>query len=69
MIQVICPKCVGLIHSCTWCGAIFKYEMEDVYEKKYIYCPICKEKQECALQIKYNGIIKEKDEKEKIIND
>lgn len=73
MIQVIAPKCCGLVHICDYCGCIFKYEASDVYDKKYVYCPICKEKQEAALQVGYDGVVREevieiKDEAEGTVN-
>lgn len=55
--QVIYPKCAGLVHICKFCGAILKYEPQDIFEGKYIYCPLCKEKQECALQLNYDGLV------------
>ena len=56
--NVIYPKCAGHIHICSSCGAILQYALTDIYEGKYIYCPVCKEKQECALQLNYDGVVR-----------
>ena len=36
----------GLLHICKSCYALLGYSAADIYEKKYIYCPLCKEKNE-----------------------
>lgn len=34
----------GLLLACQNCHALLSYNAADVYEGKYVYCPICKEK-------------------------
>lgn len=59
-VQVISPKRVWPLHTCVECGALLTYDYtKDIYEDKYIYCPICKTKQVSALNLKYDGVIKE----------
>lgn len=53
--EVISAKYLGLLHVCAYCGALLRYGPQDVYEGHYLYCPVCKEKQECALQKDYDG--------------
>lgn len=31
---------------CEGCGALLGYSAKDMYEKKYVYCTICKHKNE-----------------------
>lgn len=47
--MVVSPKFIGNLHVCEKCGAMLKISPEDIYEQKYIYCPVCKEKQESSL--------------------
>lgn len=57
--KVICKVPLASIHTCVNCGALLYYGLEDIYENKYIYCPICKTKQECACDLSYDGVIKD----------
>ena len=36
----------GFMRVCEGCGALLSYAAKDMYEKKYIYCSICKHKNE-----------------------
>lgn len=36
----------GLMRICDGCGALLGYDAKDIYEKKYIYCSVCKHKNE-----------------------
>ena len=36
----------GFMRVCDECGALLSYAAKDMYEKKYIYCSICKHKNE-----------------------
>lgn len=56
--RVISPKPLASLHNCINCGALLQYERQDIYQNKYIYCPICKTKQECACDLSYDGVIK-----------
>ena len=56
--KVICQQPLASIHTCVECGALLYYGREDIYENKYIYCPLCKTKQECACDLSYDGVIK-----------
>ena len=56
---VLSKKCVGLIQECPTCGAVLAYLPEDIYENKYLYCPLCKTKILSRLDLSYNGVIKE----------
>ncbi len=39
----------GLVRVCDKCGAVLAYGAHDVYENKYIYCPVCRAKLEVPL--------------------
>lgn len=56
MIQVLAKNAI-LLHICSSCGCVFKYEVNDIYESKYLYCPICRAKEEAALQLNYDGVV------------
>lgn len=51
---VLSPKPVGIVQSCTWCGAVFAYKKDDVYDKKWVYCPCCKGKNSSRLVLSNN---------------
>ena len=57
--QVISPKPIAFLHTCIECGALLTYNFNDIYQNKYIYCPICKTKQESACDLSYDGVIKD----------
>ena len=48
----------GSIKLCSSCGCLFSYLPSDIYENKWIYCPICHEKIESP-QIEGNFTIVE----------
>lgn len=56
----------GLIHFCECCGALLSYTIDDIYENKYIYCPICKTRQPCNLDLSYDGVVVIRDSKIKM---
>lgn len=59
---LLSKKCVGKIDECPNCGAVFAYDVEDIYENKYLYCPQCRTKILSRLDLSYDGVIKEKKE-------
>lgn len=59
MIVVLSQKCVGKIQECPECGAVFAYDWGDIYQDKYLYCPVCKTKILSRLDLSYDGVIKE----------
>ena len=44
--QVLSDKFCGLTLVCKQCYALLAYNKKDIYENKYIYCPLCKCKNE-----------------------
>ena len=56
---VLSKKCIGKIQECPECGAVLGYDVGDIYENKYLYCPVCKAKILSRLDLSYNGVIKE----------
>ena len=46
----------GFIHICSNCGALLQFNAADIYENKWIYCPICRSKEDCQLDKSYNGV-------------
>lgn len=55
---VLYNKFPGSIHICSNCGALLKYTTQDIYENCYIYCPLCKSREKCAMDLSYDGVIK-----------
>ena len=56
--KVLSPKTVAFLHECQGCGAILTYGLQDIYENKYIYCPVCKTKQLRKCDLSYDGVVK-----------
>lgn len=59
---ILSNKFPGLTCVCDGCGALLSYAEKDMYEKKYIYCTICKHKNEVPeiveaqlIEVKKNG--------------
>ena len=46
MVSVISNGFPGLTLICRGCRSLLAYTPSDVYEKKWVYCPLCKEKNE-----------------------
>lgn len=46
MVEVITQKYPGFVVICEGCGRLLAYKREDMYEGKFVYCPICKYKNE-----------------------
>lgn len=55
--RVLSPTFPGSIHICEECNAVLAYSTQDIYENHFIYCPLCKTKQKCNLDLNYNGVI------------
>ena len=56
----------GFMRVCDECGTLLGYSAKDMYEKKYVYCTICKHKNEVPeiveaqlVEVKKNGNIEE----------
>ena len=60
--KLLSKKCVGIVEECPQCGAVFAYDIADIYENKYIYCPQCRLKILSHMDLSYDGVIKEKKE-------
>lgn len=63
---ILSNKFPGFTRVCDGCGALLSYAAKDIYEKKYIYCSVCKHKNEVPeiveaqlIEVKKNGNIKE----------
>ena len=56
--KVLFPKNPGLTHQCETCGALLMFTIEDIVDKQYLMCPVCQRKQKCALDLSYDGVIK-----------
>lgn len=53
----------GSIARCDQCGAIIGYNIGDVYDDCYIYCPQCKNKIKILFSYKYDGLVEGGEEK------
>lgn len=63
---ILSDKFPGLTRVCDGCGALLGYSTKDMYEKKYVYCTICKHKNEVPeivdaqlVEVKKDGNIEE----------
>lgn len=56
--RVLSQKPIAMTHECQECHAFLAFNIEDIYENKYIYCPICKTKQLSGCDLNYDGVIK-----------
>lgn len=60
--QILSTKYIGFVKICDTCGALLAYKPTDIYEGKYIYCPICKSKLGAQIDLGYEGVINNADE-------
>lgn len=56
--KVLSQTFCGSIAFCE-CGAVLAYGPQDIYQNKYIYCPICKTKLLTAMDLSYDGLKEE----------
>ena len=59
--EVLATKAPGLIHICSNCRALLGFTTGDIYQSRYIYCPLCKSKELTNLDLSYNGVVKNGD--------
>lgn len=52
--KVLSKRFCGSIAYCE-CGAVLAFGPQDIYEDKYIYCPICNAKILTQMNLSYNG--------------
>ena len=57
--KILSERYPGSIVFCD-CGALLAYNLKDIYSDKFIYCPLCKSQIIVPLQVKYDGLVKEK---------
>ena len=57
--KVLSEKPVASIHECVNCHCILAYNISDIYEGHFIYCPVCKYKQRVNLELAYDGVVKD----------
>ena len=55
MITVLSQKYPGSLLFCQECHALLAFKAADLYEGKYIYCPVCRAKNETKI---VDGVIK-----------
>ena len=58
MVKVILPKTPAFLHMCSNCYALLTYSTNDIYEKHFIYCPVCKSKEQVLFELDYDGVVK-----------
>lgn len=46
------------IQPCENCEAILVYDVRDVFDGKYVYCPNCKKKMISLFDLEWNGVVK-----------
>ena len=60
MVQVIYPKCAGLVEICSGCGAIISYQPSDIIceeGKEGFHCPVCNWFIPNMLVTNYDGVV------------
>ena len=62
--KVLVQKAPAFLEICPSCQALLSFYFGDIYENKYIYCPICHEKIKTRIDLAYNGIVKLNDSEE-----
>lgn len=61
--MIILAQCYnGSIHRCE-CGAVLGYNSQDINEGQFIYCPVCRVRQKVKMNLNYDGIVQESEEK------
>ena len=48
----------GSLQLCPECQALLAFTPADIYDNKYIYCPLCRTKIETNMDLSYNPEIK-----------
>lgn len=56
--QVLAQNSPALLTVCENCNALLAYQINDVYEGHFIYCPVCRYKNEVRLRLDYDGEIR-----------
>lgn len=56
--KVLSKTFCGSIIECTECHAILAYGPTDIYQNKYVYCPLCKTKLLTAMNLEYDGEVR-----------
>lgn len=51
----------GSLQLCPECQALLAFMPTDIYENKYIYCPICRTKIETNMDLSYDAEVKKDD--------
>lgn len=59
MVQVLLRKVPVLTHLCSNCHSLLAYQYNDIYENHFIYCPLCKSKEEILFDVTYDGVVKD----------
>lgn len=60
MVQVIYPKCAGLVEICSSCGGVLTYQPTDIITeegKEGFHCPICQWFIETHFVSNYDGVV------------
>ena len=55
--KVLAQKFCGSIHICDNCNAVLAYKPSDIYEGTFIYCPVCKMRQRCAMDLRLSEVV------------
>lgn len=65
--QVLSQGYCGRTLVCTQCYSLLAFNEKDIYDKKYVYCPLCKCKNEIPLvvDVEARPAIEKKNEEEK----
>ena len=56
--KVLAPKTPSFVISCPACDALLGFNFGDIYENRYVYCPVCREKILTKIDLGYNGVVR-----------
>jgi len=63
--KILSPTYPGSIFICSDCGCLFSYQISDINENHFVYCPVCHMRQRIPLDLSYDGEIKNDSETKK----
>lgn len=56
---VLAKRKPAFVQECSGCFALLGYNIPDIYQNKYVYCPVCRTKLTTNIDLSYDGVIKD----------
>ena len=57
--QILAKRTPAMMLSCPECRVLFAYNFGDIYQNKYVYCPVCRTKITTPIDLGYDGVVKQ----------